>query len=123
MANKIARKLRKTMTPQEVKLWANLRRLKCEHGHKFRRQVPLRGYIVDFACFDARLIVEVDGSQHGYAEHAARDRARDQTLERGGFTVLRFWNAEIDRDFDRVLTEIREALRNARLYKNYGEPD
>jgi len=110
MANEIARKLRTSMTPQELKLWVHLRKLKIELGHKFRRQVPLRGHIVDFACFDARLVVEVDGSQHGRAEHRARDRSRDESLKRGGFTVLRFWNAEIDRDFDRVLTEIREAL-------------
>jgi very-short-patch-repair endonuclease len=64
MANELARKLRKTMTPQEVKLWAHLRPLR-DQGFKFRRQVPLRGYIVDFACFGARIIIEIDGSQHG----------------------------------------------------------
>src|SRR5262245_29099277 len=91
MANEIARRLRKTMTPQEVKLWAHLRPLR-HSGHKFRRQVPLRGYIVDFACFDARLIIELDGSQHGSVEGRAADQVRDTALERGGFDILRFWN-------------------------------
>ncbi len=91
MANEYARKLRKDMTPQEVKLRFYLRPLR-RSGHKFRRQVPLRGYIVDFACFDARLIIEVDGCQHGFAEAIDADRVRDAVLERGGFAVLRFWN-------------------------------
>lgn len=95
MANAMARRLRKEMTPQEVKLWVHLRKLK-ENGHKFRRQVPLRGYIVDFACFDAKLVVEIDGSQHGSPEGLRRDQMRDETLERGGFRVLRFWNNEVD---------------------------
>lgn len=114
MANAIARQLRKRMTPQEVKLWAHLRPLR-ERGHKFRRQVPLRGYVVDFACFGARLVIEVDGSQHGTPEGLAADRRRDEVLERGGFTVLRFWNAEIDRNFDGVWSNILDALRNADL--------
>ncbi len=120
MANEIARKLRKQMTPQEVKLWAHLRPLR-QRGFKFRRQVPLRGYIVDFACFDARLIIEIDGSQHGFAEHAQRDRARDEVLERGGFSILRFWNAEVDRDFDAVWMLISEALQNAELKAQWVE--
>ncbi|MBL8546027.1 MAG: endonuclease domain-containing protein [Hyphomonadaceae bacterium] len=120
MANEIARKLRKTMTPQEVKLWAHLRLLKSR-GFKFRRQVPLRGYIVDFACFSARLIIELDGSQHGVDEHAERDRVRDEVLERGGFGVLRFWNVEVDRDFDAVWMVISEALRNAELKPRWVE--
>ena len=102
------------MTPQEVKLWAHLRSLKSR-GFKFRRQVPLRGYIVDFACFGSRLIIEIDGSQHGFANHAERDRVRDAVLERGGFSVLRFWNVEVDRDFDAVWMTISEALQNSEL--------
>jgi very-short-patch-repair endonuclease len=120
MANEIARKLRKHMTPQEVKLWAHLRPLRTR-GFKFRRQVPLRGYIVDFACFSSRLIIEVDGSQHGHAEHAWRDSARDEVLDHGGFAVLRFWNAEIDRDFDAVWRLISDALQNSTLKSRWIE--
>jgi very-short-patch-repair endonuclease len=120
MANEIARRLRKEMTPQEAKLWVHLRRLKSS-GHKFRRQVPLRGYIVDFACFDARLIIEVDGSQHGFDKAMKADRLRDAALERGGFAILRFWNVEVDRDFDAVWSVILAALRNAELKARWIE--
>jgi very-short-patch-repair endonuclease len=122
MANEIACKLRKAMTPQEVKLWAHLRELrKRSRPWKFRRQVPLRGYIVDFACFEARLVIEVDGSQHGYAGHRACDKARDETLERNGFDVLRFWNAEIDREFEGVWRVIANALQNAELRQRWQD--
>ena len=120
MANELARKLRKMMTPQEVKLWAHLRPLR-KRGVKFRRQVPLRGYIVDFACFEARLIIEVDGSQHGFDEQMQRDRRRDEILEGGGFAVLRFWNAEIDRNFDAVWNTVLDALQTADLRRAWIE--
>lgn len=120
MANEFARKLRKTMTPQEVKVWAHLRPLR-KQGLKFRRQVPLRGYVVDFACFEARLIIEIDGSQHGFAEQMERDCLRDAALERGGFTILRFWNAEVDREFEGVWTLIAAALQNASLKARWAE--
>jgi very-short-patch-repair endonuclease len=109
------------MTPQEVKLWAHLRSLKEEQGWKFRRQAPLRGYIVDFACFKARMIIEVDGSQHGIGDHVERDHERDATLERNGFSVLRFWNVEIDREFDGVWRTILDALLNAKLRDRWDE--
>jgi very-short-patch-repair endonuclease len=114
MANDFARQLRKNMTPQEVKLWCALRDMRKQHGAKFRRQVPLRGYIVDFACFDARLIIELDGSQHGSADGLARDAARDETLRRGGFSILRFWNAEVDENLDGVWRAIEDAIVTAR---------
>jgi very-short-patch-repair endonuclease len=120
VANEIARKLRKQMTSQEVKLWAHLRPLR-RRGHKFRRQVPLRGYIVDFACFEARLIIEVDGSQHGTPQGAKADQRRDEVLERGGFVVLRFWNSEIERDFDAVWSIISDALLNVELKAKWIE--
>jgi very-short-patch-repair endonuclease len=110
MANEMARKLRKQMTPQEVKLWVHLRNLRREKGWKFRRQVPLRGFIVDFACFEAKLIIELDGSQHGEPEHMAADASRDELLERFGFTVLRFGNEEIDDGLDGVWQQIMDAL-------------
>jgi very-short-patch-repair endonuclease len=121
LANEIARKLRKSMTPQEVKLWAHLRRLRESEGWKFRRQVPLRGVIVDFACFKARLIIELDGSQHGVGDHVRRDRERDEMLERNGFAILRFWNAEIDDEFDGVWRTISDALLNAKLRERWEE--
>ena len=72
MANEIARKLRKSMTRQEVKLWVKLRELRAI-GHHFRRQSPLANYIVDFECRQSRLVIEVDGNQHGFDDHRRRD--------------------------------------------------
>jgi len=107
------------MTAQEVKLWSHLRQLKRE-GWKFRRQVPLRGFIVDFACFEARLIIEVDGGQHADQAHVEADRKRDALLEFVGFSVQRFWNDEIEREFDGVWRTINDALLNAQL-RAYAE--
>ncbi len=68
------------------------------------------GYVVDFVCFEAKLIVELDGSQH--AEEAARDydAVRTEFLEAGGFTVLRFWNNEVRKNLEGVLLEIQKRL-------------
>jgi very-short-patch-repair endonuclease len=82
MANEIARKLRKTMTRQEVKLWVRLREFRAL-GHHFRRQSPILTYIVDFECRRSRLIVEIDGTQHGFDAN----RERDESLRRAGYKV------------------------------------
>jgi very-short-patch-repair endonuclease len=96
MANEIARKLRKAMTPQEVKLWVRLRELRAL-GHHFRRQSPILTYIVDFECRRSRVIVEVDGTQHGFDGNRRRDLVRDEKLRAAGYKVLRFANPQIDR--------------------------
>ena len=111
MANEIARSLRKRMTRQEVKLWVQLRSWR-KQGFHFRRQAPREGHIVDFVCLKHRLIVEVDGGQHNYDAHARRDAVRDSHFAGKGFRVLRFWNNEVDRNMEGVLTLIDEALRN-----------
>ena len=105
MANQIARSLRKRMTPQEVRLWAHLRSWRAR-GYHFRRQAPIGAFIVDFACLKHHLVVEIDGGQHGFHVHATADAACDSRLQELGFKVLRFWNAEVDRNFDGVLTTI-----------------
>jgi very-short-patch-repair endonuclease len=111
MANEIARSLRKRMTPQEVKLWVHLRSWK-KRGFHFRRQAPREDFIVDFVCLKHRLIIEVDGGQHNSDAHARRDAKRDRRLASEGFSVLRFWNNEIDRNLDGVLMLIDDALHN-----------
>ena len=83
MANGTARDLRKSMTRQEVKLWLRLRELRTL-GHHFRRQSPLKPYVVDFECRQSRLVVEVDGHQHGFDEHRERDSIRDSELRKRG---------------------------------------
>lgn len=109
MANEVARKLRKTMTRQEVKLWVKLRELRAI-GHHFRRQSPLASSIVDFECRRSRLVIEVDGNQHGFDDHRRRDEISDRTLRDLGYKILRFGNYEVEREFDGVLETIRLAL-------------
>jgi len=109
MANSNARDLRKSMTRQEVKLWQRLRELRSI-GHQFRRQSPLAPYIVDFECRRSRLIVEVDGHQHGYDENQKRDEVRDKALMERGYRILRFTNGEVDRELDGVMEAVCLAL-------------
>ena len=103
-----ARTLRRNATVAEIRLWSRLRRKQLE-GFRFRRQHPLGSYIVDFFCPEARLIVEVDGGQHG--EENAHDARRTKWLEARGYRVVRFWNNEVLSNTDGVLTTILFALR------------
>jgi very-short-patch-repair endonuclease len=110
MANEAARNLRRTMTRQEVKLWFHLRELK-KLGFHFRRQVPIKNFIVDFACYHPRVIVELDGSQHSREAHSLRDARRDTVLAADGFRVVRVWNNDVDTNlsgvFDLILNELK----------------
>ncbi len=81
-------------------------------GVKFRRQPSIGVYIVDF-CPAQRLIIEVDGSQHGEKNAELYDKVRTDYLQRLGYTVLRFWNNEINANLEGVLTTIEEALHTA----------
>jgi very-short-patch-repair endonuclease len=89
---KRARQLRRASTDAERHLWRHLR-LKNLAGCKFRRQYPVAGYIVDFVCISAKLVVELDGGQH--LDAGEYDAKRTRTLEIHGFRVLRFWNDEV----------------------------
>ena len=91
-AVKVARRLRRDQTDAEKLMWRYLRDRKCD-GYKFRRQVPMGSYVVDFLCIDARLIVEIDGGQH--AEAVEKDAERMKYLESLGYLVIRFWNDEV----------------------------
>ncbi|MDP6390490.1 MAG: DUF559 domain-containing protein, partial [Alphaproteobacteria bacterium] len=102
-----ARELRQNPTDAEQRLWAALRR-KQLGGHRFRQQVPLGPYVVDFACLRAKLVIEVDGGQH--ADRSDHDARRDRWLASGGYRVLRFWNSEVAENFDGVLAAIRAGL-------------
>lgn len=114
-----ARDLRAQLTPQEAKIWLRLRALRG-HGLHFRRQVPIGTYIVDFACLKARLVVEIDGGQHGLIPE--RDESRDADLRRLGFRVLRFWNAEVDVDPDAVAETIYRRMTDDRVYPTLPSP-
>ncbi|MBP6925941.1 MAG: endonuclease domain-containing protein [Candidatus Pacebacteria bacterium] len=98
--------LRSALTPQELKLWALLRNENL--GCKFRRQHGIGPYIVDFYCKEKNLIIEIDGSQH--QDNADYDKTRDQYLEQLGFTVVRFWNDQVNRNIDGVVMKIQEYL-------------
>nr|WP_263649704.1 endonuclease domain-containing protein [Mesorhizobium sp. J8] len=97
--------MRKAMTDAELKLWNEIRAHRLM-GLSFRRQMPIAGYIVDFACPARKLIVELDGSQHASPEVAAADAVRDAKLEALGWTILRFWNDDVIRDIDNVCQHI-----------------
>jgi len=98
--------MRRNPTEAERALWRVLRNKRLA-GWKFKRQQPLGRYIVDFVCFEARLIVEADGSQHLDSVHDAR---RDAWLQAQGFRLLRFWNNDILARPDGVLTAVLAAL-------------
>jgi very-short-patch-repair endonuclease len=100
-----ARKMRKALTDAELKLWNELRAHRLM-GLGFRRQMPIAGYIVDFACPSHRLIVELDGSQHGTDDAVAYDQQRTMGLQDDGWTVLRFWNDDILKDIDNICLHI-----------------
>ena len=87
-----ARNLRRNSTDAERALWSIFRD-RGLRGYKFRRQVPIGPYIVDFVCYQSKLIVEVDGGQH--QEQKPYDDARTSWLESEGFAVLRFWNNDV----------------------------
>ena len=94
-----AKQLRETMPEAERKLWYRLQASRL-NGYKFSHQIPVGPYFADFCCRSARVIVELDGSQHG--EQLAYDATRDAFLRAHGYRVLRFWNAMVMRDIDRV---------------------
>jgi very-short-patch-repair endonuclease len=108
-----ARRLRANQTGAELMLWRELRRLETKGTH-FRRQVPVRPYVADFACLAARLIIELDGSQHGDELGKARDEIRTRWLESEGYRVLRFWNNDLTDNLDSVLETIYAALYGSR---------
>ncbi len=98
------------MTDAERRLWARLRLQQLE-GHRFRRQVPVGPYIVDFACLATRLVIEVDGGQHA-ADRPPEGR-RTAWLESCGYRVLRFWNDQVLRETEGVMEAIRTTLTDA----------
>jgi very-short-patch-repair endonuclease len=101
-----ARALRHRLTDAERKLWWHLRYRMPTDGTHFRRQVPIGPYIADFCCLKARLIIEVDGNQHGYDQNIVRDARRTAYLTAQGFRVLRVTNREVFTAIDGVLEAI-----------------
>jgi very-short-patch-repair endonuclease len=107
MYHDLARELRKNMTDAERRLWSHLRHRQLDNSH-FLRQAPIGPYIVDFACFEKRLVIELDGGQH--AVHVDEDLWRTDWLNSPGFRVIRFWNNQVFEDEEAVLEAIGIAL-------------
>ena len=107
VSTKRARELRNGATNHERKLWVMISRLRP----KFTRQLPIGPYFADFACRQARLIVELDGSQHA---ESYRDQQRDAYLAKEGWTILRIWNNDLDDNpagvFDAIVQRAAECL-------------
>jgi ring-1,2-phenylacetyl-CoA epoxidase subunit PaaD len=108
-ANERARQLRKERTTAERRLWWKLRELK-QAGFKFRQQVPIDHFIVDFACMSERLIIEVDGGTHSTDEELAKDATRERYLRGQDFRILRFWNSDVMGNIEGVMDTIVGAL-------------
>jgi very-short-patch-repair endonuclease len=106
-----ARQLRRDATEPEKRLWWKLREVK-PLGYHFRRQSPFGNYTLDFVEHDAKLVIELDGEQHGEAAHREHDEKRDAVLASQGYLTLRFWNSEIndylDETVDRILRELQQ---------------
>jgi len=105
------------MTDAEAALWYHLRDRRLA-GLKFRRQHPIPPYVVDFYCGEARLIVELDGSQH----YPSADASRTEMLERQGFLIVRFWDNQILVEMERVLNEILQIASDRTLTRPFGAP-
>ncbi len=107
-----AREPRKNSTDVERLVWQHLRAKRFANW-KFKRQQPIGSYIVDFACLEARLIIELDGGQHaGQIEY---DAQRTAWLELQSFTVLRFWNNEVTENLEGVMQSILDHLNSRTL--------
>ena len=105
---RIAKQLRNNPTDAERLLWARLSRRQLD-GYRFNRQMPVAGFVCDFMCREAQLIVELDGGQHD--ARADRDAFRTKLIEGEGYRLIRFWNNEVMSNIYGVLETIAAALR------------
>ena len=106
---KFSRNLRNNMTNQEITLWQYLKQRQVL-GTKFRRQAVIGNYICDFVSFEKKIIIEIDGGQHNYGIQEQKDFQRDEFLKHQGFSILRFWNSDIDKNINGVIEKIKETI-------------
>ncbi|WP_458759976.1 endonuclease domain-containing protein [Afipia sp. TerB] len=99
------------MAEAEKRMWSRLRDRQLA-GVKFKRQLPMAGYVVDFIALDRKLIVDIDGGQH--AVRLAEDKERTRALELAGYHVIRFWNHDVLGNIDGVLEAIIQELNLSR---------
>lgn len=104
------KQLRQKQTPWECKLWQYLRAGRF-YGLKFKRQVQVGRYVVDFSCREKKLVIELDGGQHNEETEQLKDFAKQHFLEREGYKVLHFWNNDIDANIEGVLEAIIQTIK------------
>ncbi|MHB8174305.1 MAG: endonuclease domain-containing protein [Nitrospirota bacterium] len=102
-----AKELRHNLTEEEKILWERLRNRQL-NGYKFRRQESVGRFVADFICYERKILIEVDGSQH--MEQKVRDKERGLWFKNQGYEILRFWNYEVREDIEIVLGKIRQSL-------------
>ncbi|TWB94750.1 very-short-patch-repair endonuclease [Bradyrhizobium macuxiense] len=107
-----AKQLRRTMTRAETLLWRHLKADRLA-GLNFRRQAPIGNYIADFVAHACKLVVEVDGESHDFAERLRHDERRDAWLRSRGYRVLRFTNDDVLKNLEGVVLSIAEAAEQA----------
>ena len=103
-----AKEFHKNATRQEKKLWYGFLN---SYPVRFQRQKSIDSFVADFYCHEAKLVVELDGSQHYEEAGIARDKERSAILEKYGLKVIRFSNLEVDRNFQGVCTTIDLAVK------------
>ena len=116
----ISRTLRKNQTPWEEKLWQYLRAGRL--GVKFKRQVRIGNYIVDFYCAGVKLIIELDGGHHNENLTSLRDQKKEEYLKAEGYRILRFWNNELNQNLEGSLEVIKEACKPLPPRLSAGHP-
>ena len=112
----LCRDFRKNPTKAEACLWEILRAKRLD-GHKFRRQHPMKDYILDFYCPELKIAVEVDGQIHMDKEQLKYDQERTNTLMESGISVIRFWNSEVINDLPSVINRIRTYINGHKVEK------
>ena len=117
---KFARHLRQNSTNAESILWYHLRN-RLFKNYKFRRQEPVKNFIVDFIYYEQRLIIELDGGQHAENKNIQADEQRTKILESLDYRVLRFWNNDITQDISNVLELIYRTLNTKKQIKHNSQ--
>ena len=107
----IARNLRKNKTKEEDVLWQLLRNRQFM-GLKFKRQVPIGNYIVDFVCEEKKLVIEIDGGQHSIPDNVKADKVRTDYINSKGYRVVRFWNNDINQNIEGVYETLLSMVRD-----------
>ena len=108
------KELRRNSTPEEDILWQRLRN--SQLGLKFRRQHSIGGYVADFYCAPARLVIEIDGGSHDESEQKQYDVFRKEYLENFHHQILRFKNSEVRDELEKVVRDIKEAIAKHRAH-------